>query len=183
MNKAIFIDKDGTLIKNIPFNVDINKIALLPNVEELKQLQDRGYLIIVISNQSGVAKGLFSEDDLIPVKKKLVELLKGKNIILNGFYYCPHDLNGKIDKYKKMCQDHKPQPGMILKAAKRYNIDLLKSWVVGDSIDDIEAGNKAKCKIILITNKKDDSLKLSKPNLIAKNLKQAIEYILNYDTP
>ncbi|MBI4225653.1 HAD family hydrolase, partial [Candidatus Roizmanbacteria bacterium] len=76
MNKAIFIDKDGTLIEDIPFNVDTNKIKLMPYVEELKKLQDRGYLIIVISNQTGVAKDLFSENDLIPIKDKLALFLK-----------------------------------------------------------------------------------------------------------
>lgn len=175
MNKAIFIDKDGTLIEDIPFNVDTNKIKLMPYVEELKKLQDRGYLIIVISNQTGVAKDLFSENDLIPIKDKLALFLKEKNIILSDFYYCPHDINGKIKKYRIRCNDHKPHPGMLLKAAKKHNIDLSSSWMIGDSLDDMQAGKNAGCNSIMIS-------KPSKtPILAVKNLKEAVKYILKHE--
>lgn len=167
MNKAVFIDKDGTLIKNVPYNVDPDKIKLMLHAGELKKLQDRGYLIIVVSNQTGVAKGLFEEVDLIPVRKKIIQLLKEKNIILADFYYCPHDANGKIKKYKKICQDHKPQPGMLFKATKDHNIDLSHSWIIGDTIDDIQVGKRAGCKTILVSKE--------------KNLKNAVKYIINHE--
>jgi len=175
MNKAIFIDKDGTLIEDVPYKVDVEKIALMPYAGRLKALQDKGYLLIVVSNQTGVAKGLFQEEDLVKVKDRLVLLLKKDDVTLDGFYYCPHDMQGKVKEYAIRCEDHKPRPGMLLKAAQDYDVDLSTSWMIGDKPEDVEAGKNAGCKIILITNGQSDP---KEPDFVVHDLGDAVQHIL-----
>jgi D-glycero-D-manno-heptose 1,7-bisphosphate phosphatase len=152
-NKAVFIDKDGTLIPDIPYNVDTTLITISNDaVEGLKNLQTAGYKLIVITNQSGVAKGLFRECDLIAVHRKIMSLLRINGILLDGFYYCPHDINGKIQQNNLACDCRKPLPGMLYQAAEDHQIDLLESWMLGDILNDVECGNRAGCRSILIDN-------------------------------
>jgi D-glycero-D-manno-heptose 1,7-bisphosphate phosphatase len=152
-NKAIFIDKDGTLIPDIPYNVDHNLITISDNsLEGLRMMQNAGYKLIVVTNQSGVAKGLFRECDLIAVHRKIMSLLRINGILLNGFYYCPHDIDGKVERYKLACDCRKPLPGMLHTAAQDLQLDLAESWMIGDILNDIECGNRAGCRSILIDN-------------------------------
>lgn len=182
MNKAIFIDKDGTLIPDIPYNADPEKITLENNgVEGLKQLQDSGYLLIIISNQAGVAKGFFEENRLLVVENRIRNLLSGQGIHLDGFYYCPHHPEGKLEKYRLNCSCRKPAPGMLLKAANELNINLSQSWMIGDILNDMEAGYKAGCKTILIDNGNETEWLLNtarQPNFKAKTINQAAGYII-----
>lgn len=153
MNKAIFIDKDGTLIPDIPYNVDPDKITLHKGAAEgLKLLSEKGYQVIVVTNQSGVARGFFEEKDLIAVEHKIKSLLQVQGIALTAFYYCPHHPEGIIKAYAISCSCRKPEPGMIRKAAEDLHIDLTKSWMIGDILNDVEAGNRAGCKTVLINN-------------------------------
>lgn len=151
--KAVFIDKDGTLIVDMPFNVNPDLIILQEEtIEGLKHIKQLGYELIVISNQSGVAHGYFEESDLKQVEEKLQELLSKHNLSLDAFYYCPHHPGGSVERYAIDCESRKPQPGMILRAARDRQIDLNKSWMIGDILHDIEAGNRAGCRTILIDN-------------------------------
>lgn len=153
MRKAVFIDKDGTLIVDVPFNVNPDLIRLQDNIiEGLISIKELGYELIVISNQSGVAHGHFEESDLRKVEEKLQELLGKHNLSLDAFYYCPHHPEGTVKAYSVDCPSRKPNPGMILKAAKDREIDLTRSWMIGDILHDIEAGNRAGCRTILIDN-------------------------------
>ncbi|MGY3211402.1 D-glycero-alpha-D-manno-heptose-1,7-bisphosphate 7-phosphatase [Mucilaginibacter sp. HD30] len=174
MNKAIFIDKDGTLVPDIPYNVDPKKIILTSNtVGGLQRLKKEGYLLIVISNQSGVERGYFKEEALVNVEAKLQVLLAGYNLRLDGFYYCPH--------YAVKCDCRKPLPGMILKAAQEHNIDLNSSWMVGDILNDVEAGNRAGCKSILIDNGNETEWigdDFRTPTMTCKSINEAADYIL-----
>jgi D-glycero-D-manno-heptose 1,7-bisphosphate phosphatase len=148
-NRAIFIDKDGTLIQDVPYNVDPAMIQLLPGVKEtLAQLKRDRFLLILVSNQSGVARGFFDEAALDRVVTQITHLLEG--VQLDGFYFCPHHPEGKIEKYAINCLCRKPEPGMLLSAAAEYGIDLGKSWMIGDILNDIEAGKRAGCKTILL---------------------------------
>src|SRR3954466_10345832 len=141
MNRAIFIDKDGTLIPDIPYNVNPDLITLQNNaVNGLMLLQNEGYLLFIISNQAGIAHGYFSEKEMPVVNKKIISLLAQNYLNLNGFYYCPHHPDGTIKKYSIDCDCRKPLPGMIFKAAKEHNIDLAESWMIGDILNDVEAG-------------------------------------------
>ena len=182
LHKAIFIDKDGTLIDNIPFNTDPALIALKEGaIEGLKLLSDAGYLLIVVSNQGGVAYGYFEEKELERVKLKINYLLGDENIYLDGFYYCPHHPNGAVKKYAIDCNCRKPKPGMLLKAKSDFNIDLGRSWMIGDILHDIEAGNRAGCKTILIGNENETEWNINKdriPLYTACDIKQAADFII-----
>ena len=185
MQRAVFLDKDGTLVKDVPYNVDPAKIHLEPYaLDSLRLLQDNGYNLFLVSNQSGVALGYFTEADLHPVKYRIEELLQGNQVTLNDFYYCPHHTNGTVAAYAIECECRKPRPGMLLKAAKEHKIDLLNSWMIGDILDDVEAGRNAGCKTILLNNGNETEWLLyerRKPTFIVNNLKEAAELILLSD--
>ncbi|PUZ19784.1 D,D-heptose 1,7-bisphosphate phosphatase [Chitinophaga costaii] len=153
MRKAIFLDKDGTLVYNMPHNADPGRIFLQESmVRGLRQLQAAGYLLVVVTNQAGVARGYFPEQHLQQVRLRLENLLAEYGILLDGFYYCPHHPGGCIPQYAYQCDCRKPMPGMFFKAARDLNIDLSDSWMLGDILDDVEAGNRAGCSTVLIDN-------------------------------
>lgn len=165
VNRAIFIDKDGTLIPDIPYNVDPELITLSPGAgETLRRLQDLGYLLVVVSNQAGVARGLFTEAALIPVRERLEALLQPYGVRLDGFYYCPHSPHATMLAYKRECTCRKPQPGLLLQAAHDLRIDLARSWMIGDITADSEAGNRAGCQTILMEKPDDPILYLDEQN-------------------
>jgi D-glycero-D-manno-heptose 1,7-bisphosphate phosphatase len=185
MNKAIFIDKDGTLVEDIPYNVNPDHIRLQPlAIEGLKKLQEQGYLLIVVSNQSGIARGYFHEDAMAIVRKKLNDMLMKESIQLNGYFFCPHHPEGTILKYAIECNCRKPKPGMILKAAEEFNVRLSDSWMVGDILHDVEAGNKAGCKTVLIDNGNETEwifTEWRKPTVVVKNINDAAAFIIKND--
>ena len=180
--KAVFIDKDGTLIIDVPYNVDPKKIILSDDcVTGLKRLQDKDYLLIIVSNQSGVARGYFPEEALEAVKQQIIYLLAKADVNLNGFYYCPHFPDSIIKSYSISCDCRKPKPGMLLKAANDLNIDLNLSWMAGDILNDVEAGNRAGCKSILIDNGNETEWLQNDwriPAATVKNINEAAQYIL-----
>jgi D-glycero-D-manno-heptose 1,7-bisphosphate phosphatase len=186
MNKAVFIDKDGTLIPDLPYNVDTSLISLQDGaVDGLKLLQSAGFLLIIISNQAGVAYGYFKEADILQVEQKLKELLLPEGIRLDGFFYCPHHPQGKIEGYSIRCSCRKPEAGMIFKAAEKFSLDLSRSWMIGDILNDVEAGHNAGCKSILIDNGNETEWVMNekrKPDFTAADIKEAALHILNGDT-
>src|SRR4051794_10145376 len=144
IRRAIFLDKDGTLIEDVPYNVDPARIRLAPGAAEgLPRLHAAGFRLIVISNQSGVARGLFAEEALGGVRDRLRELLADVGVPLDGFYYCPHHPEGVVPEYALACACRKPEPGMILDSAREHGIEPGQSWFVGDILDDVEAGRRA----------------------------------------
>src|SRR4051812_5484009 len=149
--KAIFLDKDGTLIPDIPYNVNPDLITLQPGViEGLKLLKDKGYIFAVISNQAGVARGYFQYNDLDKVAEKLSVLLNSEGIQIEGFYFCPHHPAGIVPGFATACNCRKPAPGMILQAANDLEVDIANSWMIGDILNDVEAGNRAGCRTVLL---------------------------------
>jgi D-glycero-D-manno-heptose 1,7-bisphosphate phosphatase len=184
MEPAIFIDKDGTLIHDIPYNVDPDLILLQDNcVEGLKTLCDSGYKLIVVTNQSGVACGFFTEEDLYTVEQKLRSLLEPFAIKLSGFYFCPHHEKGIVHEYAAACYCRKPMPGMLLHAADVNDIDLSNSWMIGDILNDVEAGNRAGCKTILIDNGNETEWltgEFRTPTITCRNINEAADCILNH---
>lgn len=183
LSKAIFLDKDGTLVEDVPYNVDPGLIRLTEGaIEGLRLLQYAGYQLIVVTNQSGVARGFFREEDLYPVQKRLRELLASENIALTGFYYCPHHPQGAVAKYTIDCVCRKPQPGMLHRAARECGLQLKDSWLIGDILHDVEAGNRAGCKTVLINNGHETEWELTsirQPDFIVKNLADAARFILS----
>lgn len=179
MFPAVFLDKDGTLIPDIPYNVEPSKIQLAEFARSaLANLRDRGFKLIVISNQSGVARGYFAESALKGVEQRLQELLTP--IRLDGFYYCPHHPQGKVLQYQLECECRKPKAGMLLRAAQEHQIDLARSWMIGDILNDVEAGKRAGCRSILIDNGNETEWILTearKPDFRVANLAEAAEAI------
>lgn len=154
--RAIFLDRDGTINKYKGFLSDINEFELLDNVAEaIKRFNKLGYLVIVVTNQPVVARGELSFEKLRQIHNKMETLLGQEGAYIDHIYFCPHHPKsgflGEIPSLKIECTCRKPKPGMLFQAAKAFNIDLNDSWMVGDSAIDIEAGQKAGCKTALIS--------------------------------
>lgn len=184
-DRTVFLDKDGTLVDDVPYNVDPERIRLLPGVlEGLRSLQAAGYRFIVVTNQSGVARGYFPEKALIKVESRLCELLAQGGVPLGGFYYCPHHPDGVVLGYAVECSCRKPAPGLILRAAEEGGVDLRNAWLVGDILNDVECGRQAGVRTILIDNGNETEWILSpwrRPHFIAANLEEASQIILEQD--
>jgi histidinol-phosphate phosphatase family protein len=150
MTPAIFLDKDGTLIQDVPYNVDPAKIRLCTGVASgVRRLHEAGFALVVVTNQSGVARGYFDEAAIAPVEQRLRHLLP---VPIAGFYHCPHHPDGVVMEYAIRCRCRKPQPGMMLQAAMDLSLDLNRSWLIGDILNDVEAGQRAGCRTVLIDN-------------------------------
>ncbi len=183
-NKVVFIDKDGTLIPDIPYNVNPDLITIGEEViQGLQLLQSNGYLLIIISNQAGVARGYFPIEALKGVKEKITKLLSEHQIKIEDFYFCPHHIEGKVEEYMLDCDCRKPKPGMILQACKDHNIDAANSWMIGDILNDVEAGNRAGCKTVLLDNGNETEWKtdnIRTPTFLATGFLRAANFIVNY---
>jgi histidinol-phosphate phosphatase family protein len=181
-NRAVFLDKDGTLIEDVPYNVDPTLIRLAPGAGDgLRQLHMAGYRLIVISNQSGVARGHFPEAALGDVERRLRELLADAGVPLAGFYYCPHHPAGVVPEYAFDCGCRKPAPGLIQRACRDHGLDVAASWFVGDILDDMEAGRRAGCRTVLIDNGNETEWVLTparEPHHKAGDLAEAAALIL-----
>jgi D-glycero-D-manno-heptose 1,7-bisphosphate phosphatase len=180
-NKAIFLDRDDTLIEDPGFINHPDQVKLLDGVDKsLIELRAMGYKLIVVSNQSGVARGVISEESLDEIHNRLKQLLAEKGAPLDRIYYCPYHPDGVIEKYRKESDRRKPNPGMLLAAADEMDIDLTQSWMIGNSSRDVEAGLRAGCKTILINHPshyKEHKLSEPNPDYRAVNLKEAVNII------
>ncbi len=184
-NKAVFLDRDGVVLREVGYLSNLKKVSFYKgNIQGLKLLKQNGYKLIVVTNQSGVARGYFTEDFVKKTHKFVQEKLKRYNLSIDAFYYCPHHTeNVKIKKYFKNCSCRKPKPGMILKAKKRFNIDLKKSFIIGDKLTDVKLGKKTGMKTILLLTgygKKEKRKidRITKPDFICKNLLSAAKNII-----
>lgn len=153
--KAVFIDRDGTINKYVGFLRNIDEFELLPGVSEaIKRINASGYLAIVITNQPVIARGEVTVSQLRTIHNKMETLLGLEGAYVDGIYYCPHHphrgYDGEITELKIDCDCRKPKPGMLLEAAVDFNIDLANSWMIGDGENDIKAGKAAGCKTVLI---------------------------------
>ena len=153
--KAVFLDRDGTINKYVGFLRDIDQFELIEGVAEaIKQINASGYLCIVVTNQPVIARGEVTVPQLEEIHNKMETLLGLEGAYIDGLYYCPHHphkgFEGEVPELKFDCECRKPKPGMLLKAAEDFNIDLSKSWMVGDGENDIKAGENAGCKTCLI---------------------------------
>lgn len=155
--KAIFLDRDGTINKYVGFLRDVDDFALLSGVTEaIKSINESGFLTIVVTNQPVIARGEVTLDELNWIHNKMETLLGREGAYVDDIYFCPHHphsgYEGEIKELKIACECRKPKPGMILSAARKFNIDLSESWVIGDGENDIKAGKNAGCKTALIGN-------------------------------
>jgi D,D-heptose 1,7-bisphosphate phosphatase len=138
---ALFLDRDGTTIVDKDYLADPDKVELIPGVAEgLIEAKRRGYKLVILSNQSGVARGMFDNATVDRVNQRLIEILARQGVVLDGLYYCPHYIGGRVPEYSISCYCRKPAPGMAERAAKELGIDLRRSWVIGDKEDDLSLG-------------------------------------------
>jgi histidinol-phosphate phosphatase family protein len=148
---AVFIDKDGTLVENVPYNVDPARVQLLPGVlDGLRALAHFGFRLFVVSNQPGVALGRFVPGALSMVEARLSALAAAAGLRFDGFAWCPHHPEGTVAPYAVQCGCRKPQPGMLRDLAHTHGVALEHSWMIGDILDDIEAGHRAGCRAVLV---------------------------------
>lgn len=176
---AAFVDKDGTLIEDVPYNVDPALVRLTPGAADAVALLARhGFCVIVVSNQPGIAHGLFDESTLRAVENRVRALLEPAGAAVDAFYYCPH---APDTSRRGACACRKPRPGLLRRAAAERNIDLGASWLVGDILDDVEAGRRAGCRAILLANGHETEWRLTPeraPDRIATDLFEAAHMIV-----
>ncbi|MHC4333656.1 MAG: D-glycero-alpha-D-manno-heptose-1,7-bisphosphate 7-phosphatase [Planctomycetota bacterium] len=180
-NKAIFFDRDGTLIEDPGYLSHPDQVKLLTGVADaLVEFRALGYKLIVVSNQSGVARGILTEKVLGQIHERLRELLARNRAQLDRIYYCPYHPEGAVGKYRKESELRKPAPGMLLAAAKDMDLDLAGSWAIGNSGRDIEAGARAGCSTILVSSPAHAQRAQSAgpvPDHKAVNMKEAVNII------
>ncbi len=181
--KAVFFDKDGTLVVNVPYNVTPDLIRLAKEAPLcLRILHEAGYRFIVVSNQSGVARGYYGEEALAPVWQRLAALFDEIGVPLLGAYYCPHHPEGVVPSYAVPCSCRKPAPDLLLRAAFDHDLDLMRSWMIGDILDDVEAGFRAGCKTVLVDSGGETEWRLAPdrmPDVFTTDLAQAAFAILS----
>ena len=179
--KAIFLDRDNTLIEDPGYINDPDQVRLLDGAAEaIVRLGALGYKLVIVSNQSAIARGIVTEKMLAKIHERLKRLLAEKGAHIDKIYYCPYHAEGVIDRYRRDSDMRKPEPGMLLTAAKEMDIDLDRSWMVGDSIRDVEAGRRAGCKTIMIDDPAHQT-KLEpgspKPDYRAVNMTEVVNII------
>lgn len=152
-NRAVFLDRDGTLNVEKHYLSKIEDFEYLPGViEGLRKLQDAGYLLIIITNQSGIARGYFTEDDFLVLNDWMISDLDRHGIYISKVYYCPHHPNASIVKYKKNCSCRKPSLELFYRAINEFSIDIDNSWAIGDKIRDCSICLTSGCHGILVGN-------------------------------
>ena len=142
--KAVFFDRDGTLIVEKHYLKDPNLVELEPTtIDALLLLQKHGFLLFIVTNQSGIARGYFNTYAFLSTQNRLLEILRQAGVRITDFWYCPHLENGPIPRFSISCSCRKPKPGMLLEAISTYHLDPQLCWMIGDKFSDIEAGRLA----------------------------------------
>ena len=151
MKRALFLDRDGTLVEARHYPSDPKDLVLNRGIGPLlRSFQWSGWELIVVTNQSGIARGYFTEEALERMHERLRGMLRVSGVELDAIQACPHHIDGIIPHLAVHCRCRKPQPGMLIQAATERGIDLSRSWMVGDILDDVEAGNRAGCRTVLV---------------------------------
>jgi len=195
MEKAVFLDRDGVVnemiyypehgIVDSPFTAA--QFRLLPHVAEtIKTLHEGGFKVIIVSNQPGIAKNHFSEAVFEETREKMHRELEREGVAVDGEFYCLHHPEAKVARFKAVCDCRKPKPGLLLQAAETMDIDLTESWMIGDGLTDIEAGEKAGCRTILLGRINGGLCQMieqtnARPDFITANLREAARVIADGD--
>lgn len=175
-NKAVFLDRDGTIVVGVDYLNDPRQLRLLPNSSKgIKEFNKHGYLVIIVTNQSGIARGYFDEKRLEEINEELKNILSAEGAIIDAIYYCPHMPEEEMGDPENACRCRKPSPQMLLNAAKDFNIELRESIMVGDTPADILTGKNAGCLTVLIEKDREfydyrKDMDDIQPDFIAKDL-------------
>lgn len=182
MNRAVFLDRDGTIIQENNYNYRKDQLRLISKAAgAIKLLNQKDFKTIIITNQAGVAKGYYSEKDTILFNQLMIKELESQNAKIDAIYCCYHHPEAKLVEYKIDCDCRKPKPGMLKKAEKELDIDIKRSYIIGDKKSDIDAGNSIGCRTILVLTGygKDEIRKYDiECDYIAKDLYDAVEILI-----
>lgn len=178
---AIFLDRDGVIIEDVSYLSDPSQVTIIPGSgEAIAQINQAEIPVIVVTNQSGVARGYFKEEMLTPIHNKMRELLQSFNAYIDLCFYCPHHPNGAIPKYTCKCRCRKPAPGMLLKAADELDICLKTSYIIGDKKSDLDAGASVGANgFLVLTGEGKKNECLVSPEQVVPDLATAINIILS----
>ncbi len=181
---AVFLDRDGTIIKQVELLHKVSEIKLLPKAAQaIRELNLLGHLTVILTNQPVVARGIIAPKEVDEIHAVLIGRLQKGGAKIDAVYFCPHHPEATLKKYRMRCKCRKPEIGMILAAAKKHGINLKKSFIVGDSTQDILAGNRAKLKTILVKTGhggKDPWQYEGKPDFVVKNLSEAVRVVKKF---
>lgn len=184
MHKAIFLDRDGTLIEENGYICELPQSAIYPfTAEAIRRMRDAGFLVFGITNQSAIARGICTKAQVEKIHRDITGILRKEGAVMEHFYYSPYHPEFNREQYEEKSHWRKPEPGMLRQAAADYNIDLTQSYMIGDSPVDIEAGKNAGCRTVLVlTGKGKESLEILnerniQPDIITENILTAIEII------
>ena len=186
MERAVFLDRDGVISEEVGYLDDSDRLRLIPQAAgAVKLLNQSGFKTIVITNQSGVALGYFSDDVLGDIHRKMEELLSEQGASLDGIYYCPHHPEGTVETYRRECDCRKPATALLVKAAGEHGIDVASSYLVGDKRSDMECAHRAGATgILVLTGYGRDELKkvkgvpVAQPAYVAANVLDAARWII-----
>jgi len=192
-NTAVFLDRDGTINEEVGYLDSIDKLKLFANTaESIRLINESGMKAVVMTNQSGVAKGYFTEEFVRKVHERIQEMLWERGAVIDAFYYCPHHQTEGIGVYLQSCACRKPEAGMLIQASKELAIDLRRSYTVGDMLKDIQVAHTVGAKGILVktgyginTIEKDltsDSSEICQPSYIAEDILDAVKWIIRDKT-
>jgi D,D-heptose 1,7-bisphosphate phosphatase len=179
-NRAVFLDRDGTINEDVGYLSRLEDLKIYENAAEaIRLIKENGFLTVVVTNQSGVARGFFSEDFIITVHDKMNEYLKERGASLDALYYCPHHPRYGNEIYRRECSCRKPQPGLLLRAAEDLDIDLRRSYVIGDMPRDMDIASKVGARGVMVkTGYGNNVIATSKPLYIAADLLDAAKWII-----
>ncbi len=178
--KAAFLDKDGTLMEDIPYNSDPALFAFSPGVVEgLMLLANSGFRLVIISNQSGVARGLFDFSALGPMEARLREMFTTEGLELAGVYWCPHFPGAVHPQFGVACGCRKPAPGMLIAATRELSLDRHASWMIGDRDSDVQAAHNAGCHSAFLNNSVNQGIDPS-PEIVGKTFLDLAQQIIRH---
>jgi len=186
---AVFLDRDGVINEEVNYLSSPESLKLLPGAAQaIRQLNGRRIPVIVVSNQAGIARGRFSEEQVQKIHDRLSALLSGEGAHIDRYYYCPHHPTEGLGPYRMDCECRKPKPGLLLKAGSEMRLDLEQSYLVGDNVTDVEAGIRAGVRSILVLTGYGESLWRSwpapfQPHHVAHDLGEAVNWILGSAAP
>jgi D,D-heptose 1,7-bisphosphate phosphatase len=186
MMRAVFLDRDGVISEEVGYLSDVNQLQLIPEAAQAVHLLNAtGLKVIIITNQSGVARGFFSEAQVREVHREMEKMLSAQRAYIDAIYYCPHYPAGIVEHYRRECDCRKPSPGMLARAADEHDIDLTQSYLVGDKLTDVECAQRVGVRGVLVLTGygKEEETKLddassAKPVFIAQNLFEAAQWII-----
>ncbi len=186
MNRAVFLDRDGTINEEVGYLTDLSKLRLIPGAgAAITRLNHAGYKVILVTNQSGVARGYFPESLVLEAHKRLTHMLEREGAVLDGIYYCPHHPTAGNTGYTIVCDCRKPGTGLVDRAVKDFDIDINHSFLVGDKWSDVELAQRAGVHSILVMsgfspddpgNKRPEHVE--DPDFTARTIAEAVDWIM-----